>query len=157
MKHLKVPTIITPEPAHNSDTAWLIKGYDPWEFYRETNSPLYESQRVDGMFAEQQMTGPQAIASKLLNDSPANCFNESAWYKLRDEPHSQVVPKMYDASNVSTMLVMTRIEIIKSKHREHRSRKASGSFYIKQPAHHRPNHACVRPLLQRFLSRQKHQ
>jgi hypothetical protein len=56
--------------------------------------PLYESQQIHGMFADPQMTGPPANASKLLNDSSANCFNESVLYQLRDEPLSQVVPKM---------------------------------------------------------------
>jgi hypothetical protein len=99
MKHQKVQTIITPEPAHNSDKEWLIKVFDTWEFYRENNPPLHESQQVDGMFADPPMTGPPAIASKLLDDSPAKLFNESTLYKLRDQPLLQVVPKMYDSSD----------------------------------------------------------
>jgi hypothetical protein len=77
MKHPKVLTIVTSKPEQDSDKAWLIKGYNSREFYRETNLPLYETQQVhDGMFADPQMTGPLAIASKLLNDSPAKRFNE---------------------------------------------------------------------------------
>ncbi len=81
-KHQKVPTIVTSYPAHNSDKTWLIKGYDTWEFYRDANLPLYEFQQVNGMFADPQMTGPLAIASKPLNDSPAKLFNESILYKV---------------------------------------------------------------------------
>ena len=33
MKHPKVPTIVTSEPAQDSDEAWLIKGYEPWVYY----------------------------------------------------------------------------------------------------------------------------
>ncbi len=77
MKQPKVPTIVTSEPAHISYKAWFIKGYYSWEFYLETNLPLHESQQVDGMFADTPMTGPSAIASKLLNDSHANRFNET--------------------------------------------------------------------------------
>ena len=39
-------------------------------------------------------------ASDLLNDSPANRFNESESQQLRDEPLPQVVTKLYDPSNV---------------------------------------------------------
>jgi hypothetical protein len=54
------------------------------------------------MFADLQMTDldPPVNASKLPNDSPADRFNESVSYQLRDEALSQVVPKMYDPSNV---------------------------------------------------------
>jgi hypothetical protein len=45
------------------------------------------------------ITGPPTYASKLLNDSPANCFNDLILYQLRDETLSQVVPKIYDPSN----------------------------------------------------------
>ncbi len=45
MKHQKVQTIVTSYPAQDSDKTWLIKGYDSWEFYRETNLPLSESQK----------------------------------------------------------------------------------------------------------------
>jgi hypothetical protein len=50
----------------------------------------------------------------------------------------------------STMLAMMRIEILKSNHRWHRSRRTSRSFYINQPVRHRTNHVCVSLLLQRF-------
>ncbi len=79
MKHPKVPTIKTSEesePAEDFDKAWSIKGYKSWNFSRETNYPLYESQQVDGMFSDLPMTGSSAIASKLFNDSPAKRFNE---------------------------------------------------------------------------------
>ncbi len=99
MKHPKVPTIVISEPAQDSDKAWLIKGYDSWEFYRETDSPLLESQQVNGMFADPPMTGSLAIASKLLNDSPAKRLNGSSSYKLQDQPLSQVVPRIYYPSN----------------------------------------------------------
>ena len=46
------------------------------------------------------MTGPSAIASQPLSDAPAKYFNELSSYKLRDQPLSQVAPKMYDPSNV---------------------------------------------------------
>jgi hypothetical protein len=78
MKHPNVPTIEISEPAKDSDKAWLKKGYEPWAYYRSVNLPLFESQQVDGIFADQPMTGPSAIASKLLNDSPAKRFNESS-------------------------------------------------------------------------------
>ena len=39
-------------------------------------------------------------ASDLLNDSPANRFNESESQKLCDEPLQQAVTKLYDPSNV---------------------------------------------------------
>jgi hypothetical protein len=52
------------------------------------------------MFADSPMTGSLAIASQPLNDSSAKRFNELPSYELRDQPLSQVVPKMYDPSNV---------------------------------------------------------
>jgi hypothetical protein len=64
------------------------------------NLPRLESQQVDGMFADQQMTGSSAIASKLLNDSPAKRFNESSSYKLCNQLLLQVAQKMYYPSNV---------------------------------------------------------
>ncbi len=63
--------------------------------------PLYESQQVDVIFVDPPMTAPPAIASRLLNDSPAKRINESTSYKLRDQPLSQVAPNMYNPSNVS--------------------------------------------------------
>ncbi len=99
MKHPKVTTIGTSNPAHKSNKAWVIKGYEPWVHYQIVNLPLLESQ-VDGMFADSPMTGSSAIASKPLNDSPAKRFNESSSYKLRDQLLSQVAPKVYDPSNV---------------------------------------------------------
>ena len=86
-------------PADKSDKAMMIKGYEPWVYYRSVNLPLFES-HVDGMFSDQPMTGSSAIASQPLSDSPAKRFNESSSYKLRDQPLSQVAPKMYDPSNV---------------------------------------------------------
>ncbi len=76
MKHPNVPTIKTSEPAQDSNKAWLINGYNPWVYYQGVNLPFLESQQVDGMFADPQMTGSSAIASKLLNDLPAKLFNE---------------------------------------------------------------------------------
>ncbi len=81
-------------PAHKSDKAWLIKGYEPWVYYRSVNLPPLESQQFDGMFADPLMTGSSAIASKLLNDSSAKRFNELSSYKLRDQLLSQIAPKM---------------------------------------------------------------
>ena len=77
----------------------VIKGYEPWVYYRSVNLPLFESQ-VDGMFADSPMTGSSAIASKPLNDLPSKRFNESSSYELRDQQLSQVVPKMYDPRHV---------------------------------------------------------
>jgi hypothetical protein len=53
------------------------------------------------MFADSPMTGSSAIASQPLNDSSAKRFNELPSYEPRDQQLSQVVPKMYDPSNVS--------------------------------------------------------
>jgi hypothetical protein len=78
MKHPKVLTVGTSNPVNKSDKAWLIKGYEPWVYYRSVNSPFFESQQVDGMFADPPMTGSSAIASKILNDLPAKDFNEQS-------------------------------------------------------------------------------
>ena len=99
MKHPTVESVGIQNPVDKSDKAWIIKGYKPWEHYRSVNLPLFESQ-VDGMFADCLMTGSSAIASQPLNDSSAKRFNELPSYELRDQPLSQVVPKMYDPSNV---------------------------------------------------------
>jgi hypothetical protein len=92
MEHPKVQTIVTFEPAQDSDKAWLIKGYYSWVFYRETNSPLYESQQVNGMFADPLMTGPMPLHQ---NFSMIHQLNVS----MRDQPLSQVAQQMYDPSN----------------------------------------------------------
>ena len=46
------------------------------------------------------MIGLGLDASDLLNDSPANRFNESESQKLRDELLPQAATKLYDPSNV---------------------------------------------------------
>jgi hypothetical protein len=99
MKHPKVESIAIPNPADRSDKAWVNKGYEPCVYYRSVNLPFFKSQ-VDGMFADSPMTGSSAIASKPLNDSSAKRFKELSSYELRDQLLSQVVPKMYDPSNV---------------------------------------------------------
>ena len=61
---------------------------------------LNESKLVEGLNADQLMIDLGLDASDLLNDLPANRFNESKSQKLRDEPLQQVVPKLYYPSNV---------------------------------------------------------
>ena len=77
----------------------VLKGYDSWDFYQGVNRSLYESQIANGLNADQRMIDLGLDASDLLNDSPANRFNESESHKRRDEPLPQVVPKLYDPSN----------------------------------------------------------
>ena len=47
MKHPKVATIRTSNPADKSDKAWVIKGYEPWVHYRSVNLPLFESMSME--------------------------------------------------------------------------------------------------------------
>ncbi len=67
MKHSTVTTIRISNPANKSDKAMMIKGYEPWVYYRSVNLPLFES-HVNGIFSDQLMTGLSAIASQPLSD-----------------------------------------------------------------------------------------
>ena len=99
LKHQQLLEIRTSSPADQLDKAMLLKRYDSRDFYQDVNMPLYESQLVNGLNADQQMIDLGLDASDLLNDSPANRFSESESQKHRDEPLPQVVPKLYDPSN----------------------------------------------------------
>ena len=74
--------------------------YDSWDFFQEVNRPLFESETANDCTANQLMIDLGLDASDLLIDSPANRFNESESQKLHDEPLPQVIPKLYDPSNV---------------------------------------------------------
>jgi hypothetical protein len=76
MKQQKQPKMESSHPADKSDEAWEIRGYDSWNFYREINLPLCDSQYANGLFADQLMTAPRVSASQDLNDSPTKRFNE---------------------------------------------------------------------------------
>ena len=100
MKHHLCPEIGNSLLARQSDKARKQRMYDSWEFFQAVNWPLYESEIVKDCHANQQMIDLCLDASDLLNDSPANRFNESESQKLRDEPLPQAVTKLYDPSNV---------------------------------------------------------
>ena len=101
--------------------------YDSWDFYQEVNRPLFESEIVKDCNANQLMIDLGLDASDLLNDSPANRFNESESQKLRDEPLPQAVMKLYDPGNVFDGVSNDENrnpqvpEILKFNHRMYRS------------------------------------
>ena len=77
MKHQHLLETGNSPPAEQSDKAMILKGYDSWEFYQGVNQPLHESELVERLNADQRMIELGLDASDLLNDSPANRFNES--------------------------------------------------------------------------------
>ena len=70
--------------ARQSDKAMRLQVYDSREFFQEVNRPLFESEIVNDCTANQLMIDLGLDASDLLNDSPANRFNEWESQKLRD-------------------------------------------------------------------------
>ena len=86
-KHQQLLEIGISNSAIQSDKVMILKGYDSWDFYQ----PLYESENVLRCDADQLMIDLGLDASDLLNDSPANRFNESESKYLRDEPLPQAV------------------------------------------------------------------
>ena len=94
MKHQQFLEIRSSTSAEQSDRAKILKGYDSWDFYQGVNKPLYESQIVNGLNADQLMIDLGLDASDLLNDSPANRFNESGSQKLSVEQLQQAVAKL---------------------------------------------------------------
>ena len=77
-----------------------LQVYDSWDFFQDVNQPLFEYKLVKGCNADQLMIDLGLDASDLINDLPANRFNELESQKLRDEPLPQAVTKLYDPSNV---------------------------------------------------------
>ena len=77
MKHQPWLEIGNSNPAIQSDKAMILKGCDSWHFFQGVNQPLYESEKVERFNADQLMINLGLDASDLLNDSPANRFNES--------------------------------------------------------------------------------
>ena len=147
MKH-QLLEIGNTNSAEQSDKAMIlpVKGYDSWEFFQAVNWPLYESEIVKDCHANQQMIDLCLDASDLLNDSPANRFNESESQKLRDEPLQQAVTKLYDPSNVfdgvsndenrNPQVQPSDVQILKNK-------KVLLAFYVRQPARRRHTHVSV--------------
>ena len=81
-------------------------------------------------------------ASDLLNDSPANRFNESESQTLRDEPLPQAVTKLYDPSNAfddvshdesrNPQVQIPGVQIPKNK-----------KVFLRPAASQLPPHSCV--------------
>ena len=76
MKHQQLLEIGFSPPAEQSDKAMLLKGYDSWKFYKGVNQSLHESELVEELNTDQWMIDLRLDASDLLNNSPANRFNE---------------------------------------------------------------------------------
>ena len=111
-------------------------------FFSIVNQPLFESEKVEGCNADQLLIDLGLDTSDLLNDSPANRFNESESQKLRDEPLSQAVTKLQDPSNVfdddshdenrNPQVQLSHVQIPTNK-----------KVLLRQAASPPPSHACV--------------
>ncbi len=86
--------------ADRSDRAPATKGIDAWIFQGHDHVPrialsVYRSfcKPIDHKPSEHGRDG--ALASQLLNASPAKRFNESIWQKQREELLTQIVSGVY--------------------------------------------------------------
>ena len=77
MKHQLCLEIGNSFLARQSDKAMRHQVYDSWDFPQEVNRPLFESEIAKDCTANQLMIDLGRDAADLLNDSPANRFNES--------------------------------------------------------------------------------
>ena len=76
MKHLLCLEIGNTLLAKQSGNARRLQVFDSWDFFQEVNRPLFESEIANDCTANQLMIDLGLDASDLLNDSPANRFNE---------------------------------------------------------------------------------